>query len=218
MKRSMYQRQANEPCEEIMASSTLIKAHKRPRVSIDLNAHPTETLKSLYFSSVKEQSTTTRPPQQHNDSCLDHYTLAVVNAIRSNDIETLRQMLEQGHSFQACNNQGEYLIHLACRRSNLATIQFLLDEAHVNPNVCDDLGRTILHDLCWRPQVATPLLEFLLPHLQPQLLIRKDVRGHAPFDYSRSHDWPQWNAFLTQSSTAQLICQPKQPKQQQQQQ
>mmetsp|Transcript_8165 Transcript_8165/g.17328 ORF Transcript_8165/g.17328 Transcript_8165/m.17328 type:complete len:133 (+) Transcript_8165:180-578(+) len=129
---------------------------------VDFHAHPTETLRTLYF--CKATVTTSIPAQSlvvvGHGTRLDHYTLPVVNAIRSNDVVALQQMWEQGTCFEACNNQGESLLHLACRRSNLATIQFLVETAQVQMDVCDDLGRSIFHHVCWRPTVATDIMAY----------------------------------------------------------
>eukprot|EP00522_Entomoneis_paludosa_P006051 CAMPEP_0172439336 /NCGR_PEP_ID=MMETSP1065-20121228/360_1 /TAXON_ID=265537 /ORGANISM="Amphiprora paludosa, Strain CCMP125" /LENGTH=213 /DNA_ID=CAMNT_0013188007 /DNA_START=69 /DNA_END=710 /DNA_ORIENTATION=- len=211
MKRSMYQRQESES-EMLTVDSTAPKEaqhHKRQRRMVDLHAHPTETLRTLYFS--KTTTTVPKAPQSgvvvDHGNRLDHYTLPVVNAIRSNNVATLQQMWQDGTCFEACNNQGESLLHLACRRSNLETIQFLVETAQVQIHVCDDLGRSIFHDVCWRPTVATDIMAYLLPHLSNKtlLLIQPDARGHTPLDYSRPRDWVTWNTFWTETQVAKLL-------------
>jgi ankyrin repeat protein len=185
---------SDKEAEIIMVTIAQEKTLELPVV--DLNAHPTETLRAL--SNIKDP--VRLHPERHDDDNVDHYTMSVVNAIRSHDIIKLEQLLEDGQCFEACNNQGEYLIHLACRRANLETIQFLVLKAGVNVNVRDDMGRTILHDLCWRPRFETYIMNFLLQVIDPTFLLMQDVRGHTPFDYSRSNDWAQWNTFLQSKS------------------
>ena len=128
----------------------------------------------------------------------DGYTMEVVGAIRSNDIAALRHMLEQGQSFDVCKTNGEYLIHLACRRSQPETVEFLLHEAKVRVNVRDTMGRTILHDVCWKSSPDLDMMETVLRLAPPALLLAKDIRGHVPFDFARKHHWQQWMQFLRQ--------------------
>ena len=124
------------------------------------------------------------------------YTLEAVNAIRANDIAALQRMWAAGKSFHVCNANGEYLIHLACRRAAPATVEFLLHTAAVPATVRDRQGRTILHDICWKSVPDVAMMAVVLPAVPPELLLARDVRGHVPFDFARQHHAPQWNDFL----------------------
>ena len=126
----------------------------------------------------------------------DGYTMEVVGAIRSNDIAALRYMLENGQSFDVCNTNGEYLIHLACRRSLPETGEFLINEAKVRVDVRDNMGRTILHDVCWKSSADCQMMSAVLQMAPPELLLAKDIRGHTPFDFARKQHWQQWIEFL----------------------
>jgi len=120
-----------------------------------------------------------------------------VRAVRSDDVGALRKLLADGTTaFDACNRNGESLLHLACRRCGLDTVKFLVVEAGISPEVRDNLGRTVLHDVCWRPRLATDIMDFLVPLVHPELLLAEDMRGHTPFDYSRRGDWVEWNRYL----------------------
>jgi hypothetical protein len=128
---------------------------------------------------------------------LKNYTFDRVQAVRQNNVETLRTMLRDGHSFDACNNSGETILHLACRRSNEETIRFLLCEARVPVHgVTDDMGRTPLHEACWRPTPSLPIMVLLINRLPPEAMLARDLRGHTPFDYVRREDWGLWLRFL----------------------
>jgi hypothetical protein len=134
-----------------------------------------------------------------SDQQIDDYTMDVVRAIRANDVAKLRDMLHNhGTSFEACNRNGEHLIHLACRRGDLTTVQFLIHEAQVSVNVVDDMGRSILHDVCWKSSPDTKLMDLLLTVVSPELLLAPDQRGHTPFDYARKEHWTIWNDYLRQ--------------------
>lgn len=124
------------------------------------------------------------------------YTMEVVGAIRSNDVAALRYMLENGQSFDVCNTNGEYLIHLACRRSQPETVDFLINEAKVRVDVRDNMGRTILHDVCWKSSPDFQMMSAVLQLAPPELLLVKDIRGHTPFDFARKQHWNQWIDFL----------------------
>ena len=121
----------------------------------------------------------------------------MVSAIRSCNLEQLRDLLNGcNQSFDACNINGEYLIHLACRRADLKTIKFLVLEAGVDVHVLDNVGRSILHDACWRPNFEPDIMSFLLQVVDPAFLSMKDIRGHTPLNYVRPVDMETWKEFL----------------------
>lgn len=126
---------------------------------------------------------------------IEAYTNDAVSAVRSSDVESLRQLLSAGHSLECCNRFGESLLHVACRRSNAEIVSFLLFEAGVSPRIRDDYGRTPLHDACWRGNPEYEIVELLLS-VEPRLAFVKDVRGHKPFQYARREHWGDWRKFI----------------------
>ena len=136
------------------------------------------------------------PLSLNKTDATEGYTMEAVGAIRSNDVAALRYMLENGHSFDACNANGEYLIHLACRRSQPETVEFLINEAKVRVDVRDTMGRTVLHDVCWKSSPDLEMMSKVLQIAPPELLIAKDLRGHTPFDFARKQHWGKWIQFL----------------------
>ena len=132
-----------------------------------------------------------------NQSHIDSYNCAVVSAIRMCNLEQLRDLLNDcDQSFDACNLNGEYLIHLACRRADLKTIKFLVLEAGVDVHVLDAMGRSILHDACWRANFEPDIMSFLLQVVHPAFLAMKDIRGHTPLNYVRPADMESCKEFL----------------------
>jgi len=131
-----------------------------------------------------------------NDKRLDAYDMESVTAIRTKDLTKLRSLLSSGKSFEGCNRAGESLLHLACRRADSQTVSFLIEEAFVETNVRDELGRTILHDACWRPSPDFQIMDALIHNASPNLLLAEDVRGHTCFDYVRKSDWSAWMQYL----------------------
>jgi len=128
----------------------------------------------------------------------DGLNVEAANAIRQRDVAKLAQLKLQGVNFNARNRNGESMLHLACRRGNIETVLFLIFEARVSLTVKDDMGRTVLHDVCWRPQPDVQLMDVLIRTMPPQMLLAKDSRGHTPFDYTRRGDWPFWNQYLSE--------------------
>lgn len=130
------------------------------------------------------------------DELLENYNMEKVTAIRENNLEKLRSILDGGGCFDACNRNGETLLHLACRRGSIEIVKFLVEEATVKIEVQDDLGRSALHDICWRPYPDFEMMELIMWKVSPAFLLAEDRRGHTCFDYCRERDWNKWTDFL----------------------
>jgi ankyrin repeat protein len=159
----------------------------------DVEESPVQFLRSLF---PKDEGQYHARPCIVAPEVLDAYTMESVQAVRTRDVAKLREILDEGKSLDASNRNGETLLHLACRRGDLATIKFLLEEANVNTDVCDDMGRTILHDVCWRTSPDLEIMALLIQKLMPKTLIAQDRRGHTPFDYARREHFGEWMSFL----------------------
>ncbi|CAB9499896.1 ANK [Seminavis robusta] len=128
----------------------------------------------------------------------------VVKAIRDQDLETLKKILttEGDASMEACNAQGETLLHLACRRRNHELVKFLVITAHVSIKVRDDYHKTPLHEVCWYTEPRNPSqfhsVEFLMV-LAPELFFAKDKRGFTPLQYAPKSSWKGWCRFLARN-------------------
>jgi hypothetical protein len=94
----------------------------------------------------------------------------------------------------ACNPFSESIVHMACRRSDFATVKFLLQHG-ADFLITDDYGRTPLHDACWRAEPQFDIVTLLLD-LQLDLLRQADVRGSIPFHYIREEHYTLWCAYL----------------------
>ena len=116
--------------------------------------------------------------------------------VRTNELDKLRSLHEEGKNLDACNRVGESLLHLACRRGHVEVAEFLMNEAKVRWDLQDDFGRTILHDACWRPSPSIELMEAILKVVSPEWLMASDIRGHTPFDYARREHMATWYDFL----------------------
>jgi ankyrin repeat protein len=159
---------------------------------------PVHFLLSLFPKDAGQQDQFPQPSTVDPDD-YEPWDMESFQAISRNDVSKLRELLEVGKCFDACNLNGETLLHLACRRGDLKTVKFMLEEACVQHDVCDDMGRTILHDVCWRPAPNLEIMATLISTLSPYTLIAKDRRGHTPFDYVRREHWGVWLSFLQEN-------------------
>jgi hypothetical protein len=122
------------------------------------------------------------------------YDNDLVWAIRNSNLSRLKDLHSQGRSLSACNKFSESIVHMACRRSTVDVVKFLIENG-ADITIADDYGRTPLHDACWRPQPQFDIVALLLNH-NLDLLRYQDVRGCIPLHYVREEHWLQWCAFF----------------------
>ncbi|GMH98064.1 hypothetical protein TrVE_jg12665 [Triparma verrucosa] len=122
------------------------------------------------------------------------YGLKVVNMCRTNDVEGLAEIMECGLSYNPCNQFGESLIHMACRRGNYPMLKYLVDRG-CSVQICDDFGRTPLHDACWTSEPNFKIVELLLD-TDTRLLHIVDCRGATPLAYIKRENWQKWKEFF----------------------
>lgn len=147
----------------------------------DRRYEPDSDLDQFFLQTTQEQ--------------LDAYQSNTITAIRKGDVDALRNIRNNGQSLQGCNKFGESIVHLSCRRSNLAVLSYLMSEGGVSLRVRDDYGRTPLHDAFWHKDPNIPLVESIL-NKEPKLLFISDKRGHTPLDYARKEHWETWNKYF----------------------
>ena len=144
---------------------------------------PTSHAKTLTFQ---------KPPEED----IAAYDLETVKAIRSNNLDQLRQLWCSGKSMNACNQFGESVLHMACRRGYAKIVEFLLCEVKVRSDRCDDFGRNPFHDALWTSTPNFEVVDLLIDYADPALLLSEDVRGNHPFAYARSDHSEKWIEFL----------------------
>lgn len=161
---------------------------------------PSEYLTSLFTSVgvdvnaiMSSRQYSFQKPNQHD---IDSYDLQAVMAMRSKDLEELRRLHSSGKSMRACNQFGESLMHLCCRRGDIEIVTFMVQEAKVPCDIRDDYGRTPLHDSLWTAKPNFHVVDVLLEAADPSVLIAPDVRGATPFDYARREHYEEWIKFL----------------------
>ena len=72
--------------------------------------------------------------------------MKVIQGVRKSDKTLIRNLLKAGLSPNPCNKFGESIIHMICRCGNEELLKIFL-EYGCNLQVCDDFGRTPLHDV-----------------------------------------------------------------------
>lgn len=154
---------------------------------------PVAFLKSILRDETQQKNHKFVKPTKEELLAYNH---EVVQAVRTRNMDKLKQLHSSGQSLRCCNRFGESLIHMACRRGYEDIATFLIEEAGVSIRIQDDFGRTPMHDACWTSDPNFELMDMLIRQ-DPGLLLVSDVRGHTPFDYARREHWGQWVSFLT---------------------
>lgn len=164
--------------------------------SSDSSSSPTQTGASAPQSKPSIPQLKTLTFQKPSEDDIAAYDLETVKAIRSNNLDQLRQLWCSGKSMDACNQFGESVLHMACRRGYAKIAEFLLSEVKVRSDRCDDFGRNPFHDALWTSTPNFDVVDLLIDYADPALLLSEDVRGNTPFAYARSDHSEQWISFL----------------------
>jgi hypothetical protein len=162
------------------------------RMMLEKNGLPYKTVSSLSL---------------HNffDTPTESYDLALIQAVRNQDIETLLLKHQLGQSMHCANQFGHTLLHAAARRGASDVVDFFLKEANdVTVKVVCDIGRTPLHDACWTAKPNFEIVAMLLDAC-PDLLFLTDNRGYTPLAYTSREHWGQWSLFLEQRGVDNLV-------------
>ena len=126
------------------------------------------------------------------------YTVELTDAVRQNNVATLRRLHQTAKvNLQCCNQFGESIVHTAARRGSLEVLQYMVLVADVSLHVCCDNQRNPLHDACWTGRPNFDSVRFLLEQC-PEFLLLVDKRGLTPLEYTPKETWEDWNEFLRQ--------------------
>ena len=202
-KRSLVQSRSPEPPVKIAKICSSLPARMMEQDENDI-ASPQECMVQLVKSQginveIRDSLSIQGFFSDYTEEEVSAYDVTILNAIRSQDIEKLREFHNSGRPLKCSNNFGESLLHMACRRGFFDVVSFLVHEAKVSVRLRDDYGRTILHDAAWACEPNFELLELILTEC-PDLLYMRDRRGDTPISYARKSHWPAWNKFLKQKA------------------
>lgn len=135
---------------------------------------------------------------------VEGYDLDLVNKVRREDVDGLRDLMKSGRTMQCSNQFGESIVHMACRRESISVLRFLFVEANVSCKLVCDSGRTPLHDACWTSVPNFEVIRMLLKRC-PDLLYITDKRGFTPMNYVRYSNWGSWCEFLASYKIEELL-------------
>jgi hypothetical protein len=196
-KHSIQHKMTKLPCSSCSSSSTGTSSTCSSSTGETLLQRPALLVQSLFQAvgaSIQQPSGGISKP---TDEDMASYDLQIVIAMRTQNLPELRRLhSEEGKSLNACNQFGESLIHMACRRGNIDIVRFMVLEAKVRVDIRDDFGRNPLHDACWTTSPNFDVMDVLLQVAHPNLLIAEDVRGSSPFDYARREHFKKWRGYL----------------------
>mmetsp|Transcript_43698 Transcript_43698/g.64879 ORF Transcript_43698/g.64879 Transcript_43698/m.64879 type:complete len:274 (-) Transcript_43698:92-913(-) len=182
-------REEAKTCSEVKSPVAIVKAFLGENVI----GNKTKPATSLGDDDDAASFSFTKPTKSELSAYAE-----MVDAMRKGDLDKLKGFHAEGKSLDACNQFGESLIHMACRRGNLDIVNFLIDEAKVRVVRRDDFGRMPLHDATWTSEPNFDVMDKLLATVPPSLLLAEDVRGHTCFDYARREHWGAWVNFLNE--------------------
>jgi len=145
--------------------------------------------------------------EPYEESAID---IDILKALRGSDLEKLQFIVndqERKHDLVARNQFGENLVHLACRVSTLKlnVLKFLVEDANVNLNVRDHLGRTPLHNACMSAAPNFNKIHYIMKKA-PKLVIFEDDSHKIPFDLIPHTCFERWTRFLSEKKSLPKLC------------
>lgn len=153
-------------------------------------------LRSIFGNACLVNNSSPKSFLKPSEEEINAFDLDAVRAIRAGNLAELKRLHAEGKNLNASNQFGESLLHMACRRGNLAIVSYMLREAKVRVEIRDDFGRTALHDACWTSTPNFAVMDELLEFVDPFMLLTEDVRGSTPLDYARRNHWDDWVKYL----------------------
>lgn len=194
----------DEQCDmrkEVMPNNERKLFAELPDPNVD-NMSPDEFLNKLVYATCGVELEAKKAKSLENffakvtDEQVAAYTMAVVSACRTNDLDALKKLhSEEGQTMNCFNRFGESLLTMACRRGFEEIVEYLLQSLDVDIRICDDSGRTVLHDACWNPSPQLKICEWIMDR-DPALFFVADNRGCTPFQYARPEHFGIWRQFL----------------------
>lgn len=165
------------------------------------------TLETGYYNAT---------PSELQISSYDAYFIKLVKSCSSTtpatstNRELVQKILHCGISPNPCNSHSESLVHTICRCGDVALLQCMIDAGSCM-TVCDDYGRTPLHDACWftgnnsnddddpNKNTIFDIVALLLQNSSTEgtyMFYMTDCRGYAPLQYVTKQYWRIWIEWL----------------------
>lgn len=182
--------------------ASLSAKHHLKKTAVVKAANNQQTPFSLLKSFIGSADPKNIEFRQHSEKDTSSYDVEAVKVIRSQNIDRLKEMHSEGRSMNACNQFGESLVHMVCRRADVKILKFMIEDAKVSFAIRDDFGRNPFHDACWTPTPNFAMMDMLIEAADTCLLLAEDVRGNTPFDYARREHYGIWISYLENNKDA----------------
>jgi hypothetical protein len=187
---SLQQSRANDPLQKLLyrsesAEKISVKDDHSRMVIVEPRSN--KTLQDTYFLQVTPKMITS-------------YDVALMTAVRTNDLDTIQNYHAAGRNLQCCNRFHESILHTAARRGCTEVMEFLIFKAKLDLKVVCDSGRTPLHDSAWTSQPNFTIVRWIL-ELCPDFLLISDNKNFTPLDYIPKELHQEWCDFLTEHQT-----------------
>ena len=129
------------------------------------------------------------------------YQHDLIALVRGRNVEELAGKYADGECVNPCNQFGESLLHMACRRGFTDVASFYINDCEESIRIRDDYGRTPVHDAFWTVEPNFDLIKLLIG-LDYTLLLMKDKRNHCPLEYVREEHWGSIKKFFSDNKEA----------------
>ncbi|KAI2501362.1 hypothetical protein MHU86_13098 [Fragilaria crotonensis] len=121
----------------------------------------------------------------------------LVQAVNNCDTETISKLLGCGLSPNPCNQFGDAILSLICKRADYSVFSVFLEHG-CDLRVCDSFGRTALHHLAWAGKFSDQMARGILER-DPIQVLMEDKQGKCPMECVRRDQWPAWIEFLKEN-------------------
>ena len=124
------------------------------------------------------------------------YSRYIIDLVKQGESAKFQACMMSGLSLNPCNQFGESVLHMVCRRGDAGLLQGMMD-CGSDLEIADDYGRTPLHDACWAAEPAFDVVKLLLNDRDNVSMFHlQDTRGSLPLDYVHKDHWADWIQFL----------------------
>jgi Ankyrin repeats (3 copies) len=157
------------------------------------------------YRKTTVRSLQTSLAQRPTDLQQASYGQYIQRLVKDGETEAFVKCIQAGLSPNPCNKFGESLLHLVCRYGNHELLRRMIWDLDTNVLVCDDYGRTALHDACWGndEQLAFGVVDLLVQTIgDASFFLVEDKRGFLPLAYVKKDSWAAWNDYLDRRKDA----------------
>jgi len=169
-------------------------SHQPSRPTLSPQAYLDAMIRSRGYSTSRFKTLQTAYYNKPTPLQQASYDIHLIELVRQGEIDMFRKLMTAGISPNPCNQFGESLVHMICRRGATEFLKVLMSSG-CSLQVSDDYGRTPLHDACWAAKPSFETIDIIL-RSDRRLLHLTDCRGAVPLSYVRKDHWKAWLEYL----------------------